>query len=252
MDVKPAVVTMHVWGAPVPSLPRFAVTLLAARHGVVRRHGARFARALGTATGGRLTLAGADPRHWALLACWPSASAAASFERSTLFRRVDRLADERLTARLSPLSSTGRWSGRTPFGGSGGRAQPADEPVAVLTRARVRARHLPAFARAAGSVAADLPGREGLRLALGFGEAPVGMQGTFSVWDSARAMAEFAYQGAAHRQVILRTTADRWYAEDLFARFAVLDVSGTYLGRSVRHHPVSDQPVPGRPTDSWA
>ena len=51
-------------------------------------------------------------------------------------------------------------------------------------------------------MSADLRGRAGLRLAVGIGEAPVGLQGTFSLWESARALREFAYAGAAHQAVV--------------------------------------------------
>jgi hypothetical protein len=70
-----------------------------------------------------------------------------------------------------------------------------------------------------------------LRLAIGIGEAPIGVQGTFSVWESARALQSFAYAGAAHADAIRRTPVRRWYAEELFARFAVLSASGTVDGR---------------------
>ena len=77
---------------------------------------------------------------------------------------------------------------------------------------------------------ADLDGAEGLRLRLGIGEAPVGLQGTFSIWRSAADVTAFAYRGAAHVEVIRRTQQRDWYAEELFARFAVIGVEGTYRG----------------------
>jgi hypothetical protein len=36
----------------------------------------------------------------------------------------------------------------------------------------------------------------------------------------------------AHRLAIQRTEEEHWYAEELFARFEVLDVEGTYAGRT--------------------
>ncbi|HYT10539.1 MAG TPA: monooxygenase, partial [Mycobacteriales bacterium] len=62
-------------------------------------------------------------------------------------------------------------------------------------------------------------------------ESPVGLQGTFSLWDSAGALREFAYAGPAHRSVVERTPAERWYAEELFARFAVEAADGSVDGR---------------------
>jgi hypothetical protein len=65
---------------------------------------------------------------------------------------------------------------------------------------------------------------------IGIGEAPVGLQGTFSIWRDARALSDFAYRAPEHASVIRRTRELGWYAEELFARFAVLDARGTYRG----------------------
>jgi hypothetical protein len=102
--------------------------------------------------------------------------------------------------------------------------------VASLTRARIRTSELWAFARSIPPVVADLERAEGLQLRLGIGDAPVGLQGTFSVWRSASDVTAFAYRGAAHAEVIRTTQRRGWYAEELFARFAVLSTEGTYRG----------------------
>jgi hypothetical protein len=79
-------------------------------------------------------------------------------------------------------------------------------------------------------VVADLRTRPGLATAFGIGEAPVGVQGTFSVWRDSAAIHDFAYMGAAHREAISRTADVGWYAEELFARFALLESMGTIDG----------------------
>jgi hypothetical protein len=91
---------------------------------------------------------------------------------------------------------------------------------------------MPRFWRAVPPVARDLAQAGGVRLAMGMGEAPVGFQGTFSIWDSAQAVTDFAHRRPAHRTAIRRTAEEHWYAEELFARFAVLDLEGTYDGRA--------------------
>jgi hypothetical protein len=68
-------------------------------------------------------------------------------------------------------------------------------------------------------------------MALGIGEAPLGLQGTFSVWESGAALNEFAYGRAPHAAVVGRTAREGWYAEELFARLAVLSTAGTVGGR---------------------
>jgi hypothetical protein len=104
--------------------------------------------------------------------------------------------------------------------------------VAAVTRARIAPRRLVTFWRAVPPVSADLRASDGLRLAVGIGEAPVGLQGTFSLWDSPAALTAFAYQRSPHVEAVRRTAELGWYAEELFARFAVLDVDGTLAGRS--------------------
>jgi hypothetical protein len=107
-----------------------------------------------------------------------------------------------------------------------------DGPVASVTRARIVLRRLPTFWRSVPPVSTDLRQVDGLRLAVGIGEAPVGLQGTFSLWDSPAAVTAFAYRRAPHVEAVRRTGELGWYAEELFARFAVLDVDGTFAGRT--------------------
>ena len=172
-----------------------------------------------------------DPRRWGLLASWADRASARAFERSAVAARWRRLAEETWRAELRPLSARGRWSGRQPFGTpAGGRW---DGPVAAVTRARLRPARACSFWRSVPPVAAALREQPGLRLAVGIGEAPVGLQGTFSLWESGAALAGFAYRGAAHAEAIRRTPVERWYAEELFARFAVEAVTGSFAGRPV-------------------
>jgi hypothetical protein len=84
-------------------------------------------------------------------------------------------------------------------------------------------------------VSQDLHTVPGLRLAVGIGEAPIGLQGTFSLWEGSAALVEFAHRRAAHTEVVGRTAREGWYAEELFARFEVLQARGTFRGR----HPLA-------------
>ena len=225
----PELVTLHLWRVPGRSVPA-AVARMALDRGPVRRQpGVRFAKLLGTGDGRTFTARDADPRTWGLLATWADRGAAAAFERSATVARWGRLADERWRVELRPLAARGRWSGREPFG----RPEPVrwDGPVAAVTRARLALTRSSSFWAAVPPVSADLRDRAGLRLAVGIGEAPVGLQGTFSLWESHRSLREFAYGGAAHRAVVARTGPARWYAEELFARFAVEAADGSVDGR---------------------
>lgn len=194
---------------------------------VRRTPGVRFAKLLGTGDGRTFALRDADPLRWGLLATWADAEAAQAFERSAVVRAWEHDAVESLRLDLRPVSSRGCWSRRQPFG------EPVptrtEGPVAALTRARLRPPAAPAFWRALPPVSADLRGRPGLRAALAIGEAPVGLQGTFSLWSSAQALKDFA-SSPAHAAVVARTEPERWYAEELFARFAVVGRRGSLDG----------------------
>jgi hypothetical protein len=216
--------------------------------------GLRFAKLLGTGDGRTFTLRDADLLHWALLAVWDGDSDAHRFVASRTHRHWDGLCDERLNVLMAPLASRGLWAGREPFGPMPARRPATDlsgelssgpasvlpssrsgadpgGPVASITRARLRPSRALSFWRAAPPVSADLAAVKGLRLAIGIGEAPIGLQGTFSLWQSAAALNEFAYRRPAHVDVIRRTERERWYTEELFARFAVRSVTGTFAGR---------------------
>ena len=219
-------VTLHVWGLRGRAVPAALLRMAADRPVLRRTPGLRFAKLLGTGSGRTFTLRDADPRTWALLAVWDDEAAVGGWP---VVGRWRRLADEEWVVRLRPLSSRGRWSGQEPFG----RPTPQrwDGAVAAVTRARLTARKAARFWRAVPPVSADLHASPGLRLALGIGEAPVGLQGTVSVWDSAAALGAFAYGRPAHTEAIRRTAEEGWYAEELFARFAVLSAAGTVNGR---------------------
>lgn len=224
-DAAP-LVTLHVHGVPSRRVPA-AVRRMAQDRGALRgTPGLRFWKLLGTGDGRTFTVRDADPRRWALLAVWDEARALAAFERrSPVTAAWRRIADERWRADLLPLRSRGTWAGRQPF-------EPAwaghwDGPVAAVTRARIRPSRSRTFWRAVPPVALDARAAPGLAFALGIGESPIGLQGTFSLWDSAADLAAFAYRGAAHRRAIGDTARLDWYAEELFARFAVLQTTGT-------------------------
>jgi hypothetical protein len=108
--------------------------------------------------------------------------------------------------------------------------------VLALTRARLRPTRAAAFWKAIAPVVPEVDQAPGLLAHFGIGEAPIGFQGTISVWRDAADLARFAYRQPEHRAVIARTPTDGWYAEELFARFAVDEISGDrdVLGWNVR------------------
>ncbi|MGV9672949.1 MULTISPECIES: monooxygenase [unclassified Gordonia (in: high G+C Gram-positive bacteria)] len=221
----PPVVDLHLFG--VDSV--FAALQRVARARRSRKDvpGLRFVKVLGTGSGDTFTMRDADLSHWAVLLVWDGS---APVELSYL-DRWEAISREHLRIRMRPLSARGRWSRREPFGVNASRT-PSREPgpVAAITRARLRPTRMASFWRSVPPVAAALNASSGVRLAVGIGEAPIGVQGTFSLWDDARDLSAFAYRNPEHVSAIRRTTPERWYAEELFARFSVETVDGTYRG----------------------
>jgi hypothetical protein len=224
----PALVTLHLWRVRPSAVPAALARMALDRGRVRRAPGLRFAKLLGTGDGRTFTVRDADPLRYGLLATWTDDAAARAFERTAVARGWAALAEESFRADLRPLTSRGRWSGREPFGDPEPRR--VDGPVAALTRARLRPTRAATFWRAVPPVSAALHRSPGLRAAVAVGEAPVGLQGTFSLWDSATALRDFAHRDAEHVRAIARTAETGWYAEELFARFAVAGGAGTLDG----------------------
>ncbi|QBI21021.1 monooxygenase [Egibacter rhizosphaerae] len=205
-----------------------------------RTPGLLFWKLLGTGDGRTFDVRDADPRTWALLTVWADEAPARAFrEHSPVAAGWRRLADEAWRAELEPVAARGRWSGHEPFGAPAPRR--VEGPVAAITRARLAPRRMRVFWRAVPPVTAALHAEPGLRLAVGIGEAPVGLQGTFSLWTSDTALRRFAYQEPAHASVVAETPRIGWYREELFARFRVRTTAGTAFGRD----PLDDAPASG-------
>lgn len=183
--------------------------------------GLRFHKSLGTGAGRHFTARDADLRKWALLTVWDGPE----LPLTPTLRRWQHLADTHTRFTLAPIASHGEWSGSRPFA-----PDPAVHnwagPVAAITRARVRTGQWRTFQRAIPPVAEILRDQPGLLYRIGIGEAPIGLQGTFSVWENPAALREFAYRQPAHISVIEQTRSTGWYAEELFARFALTELRG--------------------------
>jgi hypothetical protein len=170
-------------------------------------------------------------RRYGFMAVWDDAAAAeVFFARHPLWAAYQQRSAETWTVHLAPLKAHGLWDGQTPFEYSHPMPMAENAPLAVLTRASIRWRKTPRFWQFVEPTSAALAQAAGVRAAIGLGELPLVRQATFSVWESARAMQEYAYKDVKHREVIQLTRREKWYAEELFARFQVLSSTGTMDG----------------------
>jgi hypothetical protein len=180
-----------------------------------------FHKSLGTGKGETFTPSDANVLQWGLIA---SVDDVEKFDNSFVIKRWRRISVSEYRAVLEPISSHGQWAGKEPFVAT---AKDWDGAVAAVTRARIKWSQNFRFWRSVPPVTVSLKSAPGLIAAIGIGEAPIGLQGTFSLWESAAAIREFAYKGAAHQKAIADTSTYKWYSDELFARFAVLEQRGS-------------------------
>jgi len=215
------------------TLPAHRAVLAVARLGLDRPRlgrvrGLHFWRLLGTGRDDK-TGPGADLRRTALFAVWDAESDLDRFIGSHAIAERWTSAAEAWHVRLRALGGHGQWRGVDPLAD----LEPGDRsgPVAIVTRADVRLRVSRDFRVASREVDRELHTAEGLIDVVGVGEAPVGRQATFSLWESMVAARAFAFSMPRHQQVIEETRTGRWYTEELFARFEPYASRGTWNGR---------------------
>jgi hypothetical protein len=188
-----------------------------------------FHKSLGVGKGETFTPRDADPLSWGLIAVVEDIE---TFDRSPVISLWRKNSVSEFRAVLSPISSHGKWARKDPFSSELENADARDSmkawdgQVVAITRARIKWHQNFRFWRSVPPVTISLKSAEGLVSAIGIGEAPIGLQGTFSLWESATAVRDFAYRGQAHQKAIADTARYNWYSEELFARFAVLEQRG--------------------------
>ena len=168
---------------------------------------------------------------YGLFAVWESEQAADTFfEASPLLQEYGQHCHEQWTVKLIPIKAHGLWDGSNPFKAIEHNIQ-NNGPIAVLTRASIHLKALPAFWKHGKETSRAIEKAPGLLAAIGLGELPFVRQATFSIWESQAQMLEYAYKTAQHQRVIKKTRSDNWYSEELFARFAILSATGTWKGK---------------------
>jgi hypothetical protein len=186
--------------------------------------GVTFAKMLGCGKGETFTPSDADVHRWGFLLCI-NESQIETFDNSAMVKRWRKHSQEEFRVLLDPISSHGFWSKNQPFLPAQ-MTGPTDGMVVAITRARIAWRKNVSFWKAVPAVTESLLASQGLIGAIGVGEAPVGLQGTFSLWESEESLKTFAFRSPAHKAAIQSTTRQKWFSEELFARFSVKEIRG--------------------------
>ena len=207
------------------SIPFAFLSMAIDRIRIRRFTGISFAKMLGTGTGETFTPQDANLNRWGIVVVIDE-NRIEAFDSSSLISNWRKRSTSEMRAVLSPVSSHGLWSKKNPFDFTAALSNP-DAQIAAITRARIKWHQNFRFWRAVPPVVIDLHNNPGLISAIGIGEAPIGLQGTFSLWSSAAALRDFAYKGKAHQVAIEQTKQFNWYSEELFARFEVLELRGS-------------------------
>ena len=216
------ITVVYFWRIKMVFLPIAIVFMAINKIQLKRLPGISFIKMLGTGKGESFTPKDADPTRWGILVTI-SENQISNLDKSFVIRSWQKICKKEYRVILKPISSHGFWSRKQPFS-----VEKFDwsAKIAAVTRARIVWRKNLIFWRAVPPVTESLHQSPGLLNAIGIGEAPIGLQGTFSVWKDAASLRDFAYKGKAHSEAIKATSAQQWHSEELFARFAVIEERG--------------------------
>ncbi len=220
------IAVIYLWKIKRRDIPRAFLHMAVDRRSLKKDASIGFFKLLGTGTGETFTPRDADPTLWGLLITIEE-NELPTVDLCLVVEAWRKFAQSEVRYIASPISSHGKWSGVEPFEVNQQLGTSWDGKVLAITRARIKWRKNLRFWGAVPPVISSLRGCEGLESAIGIGEAPIGLQGTLSIWSDIQALQAFAYKGAAHSTVIRQTQIEGWYAEELFARFALLEVRGS-------------------------
>ena len=214
-------IVVYFWTIKPSRIPFVLIAMGMDRFVLRRSKNVGFFKSLGTGKGETFTPSDANALRWGLIV---EVQDIDSFDQSFVVKQWRKNSASEFRALLEPISSHGQWAKQEPFIAM---AKDWTGPVAAITRARIKWHQNFRFWSSVPPVTMSLKSAPGLISAIGIGEAPIGLQGTFSLWESADAIKNFAYKGAAHQKAIADTSAFNWYSEELFARFAAREIRGS-------------------------
>ena len=193
---------------------------------IKKTNGLFFLKLMGTGGGNGFSLR-PDFSTYAILGVWESENAASHFfEKNKTINLYKSKAIATRTIKMRSLKSHGFWNGQNPFPEQKPNETLKKMPVAIITRATLRFSKLISFWKSVPAASKAIEGAKGVKYFKGIGEWPFVQQATLSLWDSFDSVKDFAYSNKIHSNIIKKTRKQKWYSEDLFARFQVLSDTG--------------------------
>ena len=167
---------------------------------------------------------------YAILVVWnDETNARDGIIESKIFKHYRNWSTQHWTIFLKPVSVRGSWSGKVPFLAQSDNTK---GQVVALTRATIKFTTLLKFWKKVPDVQKLIKADKNVLFKIGLGEVPGRQQVTFSIWPSQSTMDTFARHNGAHAEAIKSVRRDKWFSEELYARFRIFDEIGTWTIKS--------------------
>lgn len=188
--------------------------------------GLTFFKPLGTGSGNGFSIK-PDFSTYGFVTVFNTEEQAKNFVASAAMLQYKKKAANFSLVYMKTVKSHGEWSKQNPFKSSVNFNK--TRPLAVITRATIKPQLAHKFWKYVPSVSKSMDAYKALVFSKGIGEFPLLMQATFSLWSSADAMMNYAYQNPSHAEMVKKTRELKWYSEELFARFEPYKIEGNLI-----------------------
>ena len=184
--------------------------------------GLKFYKLLGTGAGAGFSLF-PDFSTYSILCVWDDSKSANDFiNNSEHSIKISKKAFSRNDYFLKPIKSHGKWDGINPFNVNDSKFD-KNKSVAIITRATLNFTKLIEFWNSVPKASNAIKNAKGVLWFKGIGELPFIQQATFSIWENLESITNFAYKDLNHSDIVKKTKKRKWYKEDLFSRFVIID-----------------------------
>jgi len=182
--------------------------------------GLQFWRAMGVGSVNGFSLM-PDFSTYALITIFESEQDSLNFHDGNIMKKYTKNSVENRSYFMYCIQTHGNWGGANPLLAC--KNPDLTKKIAVITRATIKPLLMVKFWKFVPEVSRSLKNFVGLSYSKGFGEWPILMQATFSVWDSLEHMKAYAYHSPSHAAMVKKTKELNWYKEQMFSRFVVWD-----------------------------